>query len=195
MKKIKGDISKTIVLMVLLALVILGFYYRFTNDSGSNRFSKEKSEVDILINKDIEGNYPASPREVLKTYCKISKIFYSKALNDKEINLLAEQLRKLFDEELLNNNPIDPYLENLKSEIKEYKAKKQKIVNYMIQKGEEVKYWEKQDQEYASIVVSYLIEKDGKYMKTYEKFVLRKDADGEWKILGWTLTDKIDIKE
>ncbi|MDE7060570.1 MAG: hypothetical protein K2O71_03115 [Lachnospiraceae bacterium] len=46
------------------------------------------------------------------------------------------------------------------------------------------------------MIASYTqyLQKDRKYLKVYEEFILRKDDAGKWKILGWYLTDEDAMK-
>ena len=38
-------------------------------------------------------------------------------------------------------------------------------------------------------------DKEEGYTRTYEEFLLRENAKGQWKIVGWRLTDPIEIEE
>jgi hypothetical protein len=151
------------------------------------------TELEILLEKDIPGSYPSSPREVLKLYSRITKVLYSEKLNDEQIGKLSEQICGLYDDELIANKPKENYLLDLKVEITDYRENNRTIMQYVIEDSDSVVYWDKKDQKYASLVASYTMKENNKYTKTFEEFILRKDKEGKWKILGWKLSDKTEI--
>ena len=65
----------------------------------------ELTEIQKLITKNLDTNYPATPREVVKYYNRILECFYDDTYTDDELESLADQARKLLDDELLENNP------------------------------------------------------------------------------------------
>ena len=91
--------------LVLIALVV-GYYFYL-----SNRKPKEAAEdtettvsaVQKLLLKNIDDDYPPTPREVLKLYSDITVCFYSEDYTDEELTQLALQIEKLYDEELIAN--------------------------------------------------------------------------------------------
>ena len=102
--------------LVLIALVV-GYYFYL-----SNRKPKEAAEdtettvsaVQKLLLKNIDDDYPPTPREVLKLYSDITVCFYSEDYTDEELTQLALQIEKLYDEELIANNTPDQYQKNLR---------------------------------------------------------------------------------
>lgn len=195
MKKVNA--RKTVIIMLIFTVIILAFYYKITNNNDKNGDSivKPKTEIEKLINKDLENSYPGSPREVVNFYSRIIKCFYESDLKEEQLDALTIQVRKLFDDELILNNPNEEYLEDLKEEIIEYKDAKRVIVNYIIQKSSMVEYSKSENRDYASIIASYTLKEKDERSKTYEQFILRQDENGNWKILGWAMTDSIDIQE
>ncbi len=190
MGKDKKKVITTVVFMVLMAVILLGGYYKIsTNSKNANGDNAPVEEVDKLLVKDIQNNYPGTPREVLKLYSRIIKCFYNDGLNDTQISELADQLRILFDEELLGNNPKEDYLNDLKAEISNYVSAEKTITSYTVEKSSEVKYNTLDEKEYATLTAEFLVKEKSKYAKTYEEFILRQDKDGNWRILGWKTTD------
>ena len=55
--------------------------------------------------------------------------------------------------------------------------------------------WEAEENHFAKIIASYTMKEASDYKKTYEEFLLREDENGRWKIVGWRLTDPIEIEE
>lgn len=77
--------------------------------------------------ENLDKNFPATPREVVKLYNRIITCFYNDEYTDDELYDLGDQARKLFDDELLENNPRDEYFKNLKEDISEYHDKNKTI--------------------------------------------------------------------
>mgnify|MGYP003447952129 CR=1 FL=1 len=48
--------------------------------------------------------------------------------------------------------------------------------------------------EYARVDVAYFVHEGKKVIKTMEKFTLRKDSDGKWKILFWEIGKVSDME-
>lgn len=196
-KSTKKSTKKTIVVMSILFLVIIISYY-FIHTSTKPLFKMDKtnnSEFEKLIAKDLENSYPSSPREVVKLYSRITKCLYSQDLKDEDIDKLAQVLRVLLDEELLNNNTNDKFLIDLKTDITTYRKINRTIINYTIQSNGDINYWDKNKEELASVVTSNSLKEGTDYTKVYQKYVLRKDKDGQWKILGWEPTKEIDLSD
>lgn len=154
----------------------------------------QQSEIQKLLEKEINESYPATPREVVKLYSRYTKCIYNEKLSDDEISKLAEKVQMLYDAELLQNNPFDEYLYDLKLDISEYHSSERRITSYSVDSGDNVVTWTDDGKEYARLVASYTLREDSAYNKTFEEFLLRKDEENRWKILGFRLTDSEDLK-
>ena len=177
--------QKTILLMVIMAAAIITLYLYLVNRDDQTNSPSTKTEVGKLLSKDFETSYPSTPTSVLDMYKRILKCFYNQGLKEKEVDALADQMRILFDDELLEANPRDKYIEKLKQEIKEFKKSKREMMETESPKSSEAEYSTIKKEEYATVQTELLFkEKDG-YSKTFEQFIFRKDAKGNWKILGW----------
>jgi hypothetical protein len=71
--------------------------------------------------------------------------------------------------------------------VEEYQSEKKKISNYQISTNKEVTYQKTGSKQYASLQGYYHVKVNGKKSTTAEEFLLRKDDDGNWRILGWEL--------
>ena len=179
------------IVMALLAVFIIGGFFLVRSIGFKNlELKKSKTEVEKLMELNLDDNYPGNAREVLKIYNRILKCCYNEELTDEQIKKLAEQNQKLFDEQLLEKNPLDQYVEKLKKDIKDYKDKKTTIANIAIQDLAEAEREERGGYKFCNLLVSYIV-KDTKGLKTTnEKYYLREDDKGRWKILFWELTYK-----
>ena len=189
-KKTQNPIVVGIVMALLAVFIIGGFFLVRSIGLKNLELKKSKTEVEKLMELNLDDNYPGNAREVLKVYNRILKCCYNEDLTDEQIKKLAEQNQKLFDEQLLEKNPLDQYVEKLKNDIKDYKDKKTTIANIAIQDLAEAEREERGGYKFCNLLVSYIV-KDTKGLKTTnEKYYLREDDKGRWKILFWELTYK-----
>lgn len=194
MKK-KSSTLKIVFVMtiVLLALVLSYLFIQTRTTPIINRKDSKKTELEVLLTKDIEASYPNTPRKLVELYSRYAKGMFNEKPKDEEIDTLADKIRLLFDEELLLNNPLDTYLLELKTEITTYRKANRTMINYVIQSNDSISYWTKDKIEYASVIASYTLKENSDYTKLYEKFIVRKDSNDNWKILGWELTEEVDL--
>ena len=213
MKKLKN-----VVLILLVAVVLVGFYWHFSQKSSvPNEIETEVTELDKLLVIDVAKEYPATPRAVVKLYSRITKCFYDYELNAEQLDKLTDMSLALFDAELLEANPKAEYMTSLNKVIEEYKAADRVITDYVIQDTELIEKYYVDGVEYAKVNVIYNIkdmkieESDDKdtflsgcgsrndktyqYYNTYEEFLLRRDSEGNWKILVWRLPDLSNLEE
>lgn len=189
-KKTQNPIVVGIVMALLAVFIIGGFFLVRSIGLKNLELKKSKTEVEKLMELNLDDNYPGNAREVLKIYNRILKCCYNEELTDEQIKKLAEQNQKLFDEQLLEKNPLDQYVEKLKKDIEDYKSKKTTIANIAIQDLAEAEREERGGYKFCNLLVSYIV-KDTKGLKTTnEKYYLREDDKGRWKILFWELTYK-----
>ncbi|EOS23574.1 hypothetical protein C806_03082 [Lachnospiraceae bacterium 3-1] len=177
---------KTVIVVVFCAALCLGYYYYLSHrDSGKE---KEMTEVELIVSKDLEKSYPKTAREVVKFYNRILKCYYSQEYTQEQLEKMTEQARMLMDEELKENNPQDLYLEAVKTDVASYEEDKKTISSINMESSKEVEYKTKNGRDCAYVDVSYFMksnkseQKSGRVSQTY---VLRKDEDSNWKILGF----------
>lgn len=195
MSKSKKRIIATVVGMCILAAVVISAFYILTKRQDKSSESVAGSETEKIIAKDLENNYPGTPREVLKIYSRITKCIYNETVSQEQLKQLAGQIRVLFDEELLSANPENEYMEDLQSEVNEYKEQKKSIVSYVVQKSSSVNKSTVEGKEYATILATYMVKEKNSYVKSYEEFILRQDDKGRWKILGFRLLKPEEVDD
>jgi hypothetical protein len=184
MRKAKSRTSTTIVVMTLLAIIILLFYFYWTNrTSPIEDASANLTEVEKILNKDLELYYPETPREVVKLFGNMMKSLYDNP-KDEEVEALALKLRELYDSEFLTNNPQDAYLQNIISDIAAWKEKDRRITNYLLINENMEQENEIDGVNYAVNYISFTIQEGVKISENW-KILLRQDEDKKWKILGW----------
>lgn len=184
-----------IITIALLCVVGVLVYYRYSNDTPSKPSSGGEnettiSEVDKLINKDLENGYPITAREVVNLFTRIQKCYYNEEYTQDELVSLSYMATKLFDEELLTVNSYDEYYADLQDEIDEYKEAGKTISRVIVDKSSDVVYSTIEGVKYASIKVIYYLKTNDATEKTVEVYTLRKDEEDRWKILGWMLYEE-----
>ncbi len=185
--------------LCVIGAVVLGLFIALNQREDDSVFSKNEAkntEAQNILSKDIDRNYPATVREVVRLFSRVSKCYYNETVSTEEFNNLIEFQRKLFDEEFLEINPLDNFTNNLMVEIDAAKAKENRMTAYRVQKQSSVNTWQSGENHFASIIASYTMSAKGELpTRTYEEFLLREDENGRWKIVGWRLTDPIEIEE
>ncbi len=189
------NLKKVIVFVIITALVV-GYYFYLSNrviDTGNQDAAYE--EVEKLITRNLDdSNYPELQRDVVTYYSRIVKAYYFTELTDEQIEALGKQARNLFDDELLMNNPEDEFYENLKLDISEYHEANRKVLNYKIQSSSEIKTYTFQGDSYSVVRAAYYM-KDSVPYTVYEDYTLRKDENGQWKILFWESVEPVNYEK
>jgi len=175
-------------------VVIVGYYYYLNHKKGVSVEDAviEETEVQKILDKDYVNDYPATPREVIKNYNRIISAFYNEEYDEEQFVELATKARFLMDAELLEANPEDAYFANLRYEIASYKDIPKTIVSSSVSDSNDVVYKVIKGHQCAYVDTYYFCKEGTDYSRTYEKFVLRKDDSGEWKILAWKLREPED---
>ena len=181
--------------VICMVTLVVGYYAYLSrrNDSVSADDNVELSEVQAIISKDFDKNYPATPRAVVKWYNRIITAYYAEDFSQDELEALADQARKLMDDELLQYNPKDTYLASLSLEIEDYHNRQRVIVSSSVSDSSEVQYKKINGYECAFLSSYYFVREGSSYTRTYEDFCLRKDSNGNWKILTWRLSTEDEI--
>ncbi len=180
----------TIALIMVLLVIAYYLYINRETDKGEKKTDSEITEIDKVLAKDLEKNYPKTAREVVALYISIEKCFYNEGPSEKQLGLLAYKAQQLMDEELKNENEFDDYYERLVAEVEEYKSNNKTISNTILDKASDVQYSVKDGVKSASLNCIYYIKKSSGTDKVKETYILRQDEEERWKILGWMVTEE-----
>ncbi len=183
----KQSIKNFIILLIVALLIVASFAYLSNRDRVADEEADQMTAVQEVLARDLSSNYPPTPKEVLKYYSEITRCFYSEEYSGEELVKLAEKSRQLFDEELQSTQTEEEYLADLKNEITIFKDADRSISSYSVAGSANVDYYQYEGDEWAKLNCIYSIRTEGKIKPTQEEFLLRKDADGYWKIFGWKL--------
>ena len=181
--------SGVILLIVIAALVVGAFTFVAFRTPKTVEEVTDVTEKDELMNRNIDVNYPATPREVMKLYNRYLLCLYGAEgdeLSSDELNALGKKMRGMYDEELLEGNPEETNLASLSQELARFKSGGKVMIQANICGSNEVEFIEVKGSQGALLEASYFIKKGKEeFSRTYQQFLLRKDEDGKWKILGF----------
>ena len=194
-KKKKGQNAngiKVLIIGLVLICLVAGYYYYLSNkrQKAMEETPAKATAVEEALSYKFERNYPPTPKEVVKLYSDITQCYYNQTYSDEELEELAKMSMKLMDPELRLNNPEEAYLESLKTEIADKRSQDCKIYSYNTSSSTDVEYYTKDGREIASLYCTYTIRLGTSMGNTTEQFLLRKDEEGHWKILGWLVENE-----
>jgi len=184
---------RTVIVGLVLVMLIVGYYYYI--NVKTNKASSEDvvlTEVDNCILKDLDKDYPKTPREVVKMYDRIMMCLYNEEYTDEEFYKLADQQRKLLDDELQEQNPIQIYYNSLLTTVTTFKENSGRIITAKECASNDVETRTIQGKECAYVTVSYFTEESSEFNKSYQEYVVRKSDDGRWGIVAFRITDNPD---
>lgn len=180
-------ITMAVTFIMLIAIV---FYFYVDSQSGEEEKQVEKiSNIDMVLSKNLETNYPITPREVLKYFTELQMCLYNEKPDNEQTVKLSYQLISLLDDELRKNNNLEEgyqkYYENLEKEMKEFFAINKVIQKVVLDSSKDVVYSTIEESQYATLNCTYWLKADLGSEKLIQTYILRRDADKNWKILGW----------
>ena len=179
------------IFLVVLSVALIGGYW-YIDKRPEKTTTKNQTETEILLSKDLDNFYPSTPRAVVLLFGRIIQCIYTQDITEQELFGLVELQQKLFDDELLEINPIDTFYQSAQIEWQTFKENKTVFAGYQADRASNVKTWKKDGAEYASLTMYYSLRESGGVSADYNEFILRKDEQNQWKILGWR---KIEPKE
>lgn len=182
MKAKKKLATVGVVLVLACAVVAL---YMYIDRSGKTAKEPVNTVAEQILAKNLDTNYPPTPYSVTELYCGIVECVYSAATTEEQLKALVKMERELFDEEFAALNPYDSLLAATKEELKTAEEKGLVFTGYVIDKASNVTKWKKDGREYASLMFQLMSRSDEGSGGSYRNLIMRKDADGNYKILGW----------
>ncbi len=194
MKKTNTSVTKITVLFIVLLMLVVGYYAYLSGTHRTEQQEAVMSEVDTALSRDLDNNYPATPKEVIKYYNDLMKCFYNEECTAEELQDLGRKSLQLFDEELQENNDEDTYLIRLQGEVQNYKDNKRKITSVSLAPSTNVDYYSVDGFSFARISCGYTMTQNGKKTSTVMVYLLRRDDSRRWKIYGWETADQLNSK-
>ena len=186
---VKSAIMKSIVLLALGAVVVVGLYFMFV---GSKKSPGEEqynlTAVDEITTTNLEKNYPANPRMVVELYAKTMKVLYKEEYTEGQQDKMLYVLKGIMDDELLNEQVN--FSKSMKNEIAERKEGDYSISNYLVQNSEP-EVVTVSGKKMCNVECLFSLRKGNSgTVANYYQFILRQDDEKRWKILGWNVKTK-----
>lgn len=192
----KKSPAGSIVFLLLVAAVVVGIYLSVTRKSDETKeIPVSETEAEVLIAKNLDRDYPATAREVLKLYCRITKCMYNDELTDEQVGKLLGQLRKLYSDELLEANTEEMQLALLLGDISTYHENGMSIYNYTVDSAARTETLTTAAGKTSLINMYFTIRTGEKMDRAYEEFSICQNAEGRWKIMAWRGTDQTNISD
>lgn len=183
----KSGLIKGVIVGVVLICLVGGYYYYLTNkrEDKSKEETVKATVVQEVLMRNLDNNYPPTPREVVKYFGELAQCIIGETYTDEEFEKLAFQAQKLYDAELISNKTQQQYLDDLKWDINTFKEEEIVISSYSPSSSVDVEEFSRDGYKWAKLYCSFSLRK-GTYIESNEEvFLLRKDEDGHWKIYGW----------
>lgn len=184
----KKSTTRGAIFIVILIVGVVGYYTYLSNRNREVIDDATMTEVQVALSRDLELDYPATPKEVIKYYNQILKCFYNEECTEAEIEELGHKARELYDEELLEANELGTYMMQLKQEIADYKEQGKYITSASVAASTNVVYDEVDGFYFAKIASGYNVMQGKVNTPTMHTYLLRRDEDKRWKIYGWQLS-------
>ena len=185
MRKAKKPMSAIFTVISIAAVIFVLIYVNQSKQSENSKEAslKKLSEVEELLEMDLDKDYPKTPRDLVKLNGDMTRLLYS-GVEDEEIKELALKIRELYDDELLAVNSEEQYLADLYSDIALWLQLNRRIEYSVVVNEENEEIYTRDGQKYANAFVSFTITGKGQTSEL-RRYTLRKDKDDKWKILGW----------
>lgn len=184
---------KAVVIVLIMAGLIIGYYVYLASRSedglpkDEDQVAEEMTAVQELLVRADYREYPSTPVQVLKYYNEITECFYNEEYTDNELEQLALEARSLYDLELITNQSQEDYLNELKNDITVFEAGNITIFRSSVTPATDVEYFNYEGRECARLYCIYTLRSGTVNQISKEVFIMRKDDEGHWKILGFDL--------
>lgn len=186
----RSSVIGIIVLGVILVALVAGFAYSLNRRTRVAEENTQPTAVQKILMKDLEKNYPPTPKEVVKYYAEITQCFYNEDYTDDDLVQLAEKIQGVYDDELIANKSQEDYLADLRSEIVGMKKDNYTISGFVLSSSVDVEEFVENGYSCARLYCTFNVKRGTNgTVSSVEEFVLRKDEDGHWKIYGWDLVN------
>ena len=186
----RSGIITIIVIALILVAVVAGYAINLNRKTKAVETDVQATAVQKVLMRDLERNYPPSPKEVVKYFAEITKCFYNEDYTQDELNQLAEKIQGIYDAELIENKSQEDYLNDLSSEIADMKQMNYTISSYVLSASVDVEEFTENGYSCARLYCTFNVKQGSNgTVPSVEQFVLRKDENGHWKIYGWELVE------
>ncbi|MDE6700921.1 MAG: hypothetical protein K2K10_07930 [Acetatifactor sp.] len=186
--------TRTTIIISLLIVALVGYYAYLSNKDRARREESAVTAVEAALSRDLNKDYPPTPKEVIKYYNELLRCLYNEESSQEEVEALGLKARELYDEELLEANELGGYLIRLQSDVNDYRNNNRRISNFSVASSNNVEMFEQDGYSFAKIMCGYNIMQGGQSHPSDQVYLLRKDADRRWKIYGWEAAENLETQ-
>lgn len=190
---IKKSTTRMVIFVFILIIGVVG-YYSFLNGRRID-IQKEDTQytpIEAILVRNLETDYPATPKEVIKYYNEIIKVLYNEEYTEDELIEVVEKIRMLFDSKLIEENDMETHVAGLESEVIAFKDLKRRITNFTVANSINVDYSTVDGDSFARLKSTLFVLQGKSSGKVSQIYLLRKDSNGYWKIYGWDLEKNLN---
>ena len=180
----KKTTVKSIIVAVFFVGIVLFYFNHLSNKSATRRTDAQKTEIQTLMEYDMDAEYPNTPRDLAKLHNRYFKQFYGQSLSDKELEALNKKVRALYCYDLLVANPESDSLDKLKYDIDAVKEEGYTYKLCELPEASQVETFTRDGKEMASLEVGITVYTKDAMEYIYRQYIMVKE-DGRWKIYGW----------
>lgn len=193
----RAGVIKTVIIMAMLVGCILVFYLHLTRrnteavsaEAAGSRAVQEMTVAQKLIAEAPFKEYPTTPVQLVKYYNDLTVCLYNEECTQDEQKALMLIMRKYMDEELLSNQTEADQLIELRKDIDTFKKQEIRIYSVDVTPSLDVYYFDYDEHECARLYSNYtmkgIVDGSMAYNTIRQVFVLRRNAEGHWKIYGY----------
>lgn len=190
---IKKSTTRMVIFVVILIIGVVGYYsYLSGRKIDLQKDDVQYTPVEAVIVRNLETDYPATPKEVVKFYNEIIKVLYNEEYTEDELYEMVEKSRMLLDSNLLQENDIETHVAGLESEVIAFRDLKRRITNFNVANSINVDYETMDGDSFARLKSTLFVLQGKRSGKVAQIFLLRKDTNGYWKIYGWDLEENMN---
>lgn len=184
--KSSGSGIKVFVIGLILIGLVLGYFFYLSVRKGKDTDEDTQvGAVQEVLMRNLDKNYPPSPREVLKYFGELTQCFYSEEYTEEEFYQLAMKIQELYDDELITNKTQEQYVEDLRWDIAQFKDQNTVVSSYSLPSSTDVHFFSQDGYSWAKLYVEFTLRTGTHLNLANEIFLLRRDDNGHWKIYGW----------
>ena len=91
-------------LFLAIGCVLLAYYMiNLRIEKSKPEDYVQLTKVQEVLSRNLQTNYPQTPKEVIKYYSEITTCFYNEEHTEEELLALADKASELYDYDLVNN--------------------------------------------------------------------------------------------
>ena len=87
--KLKPRATRITIIIVLLVMAVVGYYAFLSGRAKQSRAEKNMTAVEAALSKNLDKEYPPTPKEVMKYYNDIIRCYYNEECSDDDIEALG----------------------------------------------------------------------------------------------------------